>query len=45
MKTDIIDIEQKKLEEKIKNIPKVTNRYMRIRFKKRFRQLTGINLR
>lgn len=45
MKTDIIDIEQKKLEEKIKNIPKVTNRYMRIRFKKRFRQLTGITLR
>ena len=45
MKTDWIDIEEKKLEEKIKNIPKVTNRYMRMRFKRRFRKLTGINLR
>lgn len=45
MKTDCIDIEEKKLEEKIKNIPKVTNRYMRMRFKRRVRKLTGINLR
>jgi hypothetical protein len=45
MKTDWIDIEEKKLEERIKNIPKVTNRYMRMRFKRRFRKLTGINLR
>ena len=45
MKTDWLDIEEKKLEEKIKNIPKVTRRYMRMRFKRRVRKLTGINLR
>jgi hypothetical protein len=45
MKTDWLDIEEKKLEERIKNIPKVTNRYMRMRFKRQFRKLTGINLR
>ena len=45
METKIDDIEIEKLEEKMKNIPKVTKRYFRIRLKKRFRQLTGINLR
>lgn len=45
MVTNTIDIEQKKLEEKIKNIPKVTSRYMRIRFKRRVRKLTGIKIK
>ena len=45
MMTNTIDIEQKKLEEKIKNIPKVTSRYMRIRLKRRVRKLTGIKIR
>jgi hypothetical protein len=41
-KTEIeIDI----LEERMKNIPKVTKRYFRMRFKRRVRKLTGINLR
>ena len=44
MKTEI-DIEMEKLEEKMKNIPKVTRRYFRMRFKRRVRKLTGINLR
>jgi hypothetical protein len=42
---DWLDIEERRLEEKIKNIPKVTNRYIRMRFKRRVRKLTGINLR
>ena len=45
METDNIDIEIKRLKQKQKEISKVVDRYMRIRFKKRFRQLTGINLR
>ena len=45
METDNIDIEIKRLKDKEKEVSKVVNRYMRIRFKKRFRQLTGINLR
>jgi hypothetical protein len=45
MKTDCIDIKERRLEEKMKNIPKVTKRYIRMRFKRRFRKLTGINLR
>jgi len=45
MKTDWLDIEERELEERIKNIPKVTRRYMRMRFKRRVRKLTGINLR
>ena len=45
METDNIDIEIKKLKQRQKEISKVVDRYMRIRFKKRFRQLTGINLR
>jgi hypothetical protein len=45
MTTNTIDIERKKLEEKIKNIPKVTNRYMRIRLKRRVRKLTGIKIK
>jgi len=44
MKTET-EIEMEKLEEKMKNIPKVTRRYFRIRFKRRVRKLTGINLR
>lgn len=44
MKTEI-DIEVGRLEIKMKNIQSVTNRYMRIRFKKGLRKLTGINLR
>jgi hypothetical protein len=45
METDIIDIEIKRLKDREKEISKVVDRYMRIRFKKRFRKLTGINLR
>jgi hypothetical protein len=45
METDNIDIEIKRLKQRQKEISKVVDRYMRIRFKKRFRQLTGINLR
>lgn len=45
METDKIDIEIKRLKQRQKEISKVVDRYMRIRFKKRFRQLTGINLR
>ena len=45
MKTDWLDIEEKKWEEKIKNIPKVTRRYMRIKMKKQLRKLFGLRLR
>lgn len=45
METECIDIEIKRLKQRQKEISKVVDRYMRIRFKKRFRQLTGINLR
>jgi len=45
MEIERIDIEIKRLKDKEKEVSKVVNRYMRIRFKKRFRQLTGINLR
>lgn len=44
MKTKI-EIELERLEIKMKNIQSVTNRYIRIRFKKGLRKLTGINLR
>ena len=44
MKTEI-EIEIEILEKKMKNIPKVTKRYLRMRFKRRVRKLTGINLR
>lgn len=42
---DIIDIKMVKLQERLDNVPKVTKRYFRIQFKRRFRKLTGINLR
>ncbi len=45
MKTDIIDIEIKKLKEREKQISKVVNRYMRIRIKRRLRKLTGIKIK
>jgi len=45
MEIERIDIEIKRLKDRKKEISKVVDRYMRIRFKKRFRQLTGINLR
>ena len=45
METDNIDIEIKRLKDRKKETSKVVDRYMRIRFKKRFRQLTGIKLR
>jgi hypothetical protein len=45
MKTDIIDIEIKKLKEREKQISKVVNRYMRIRMKRRLRKLTGIKIK
>ena len=45
MEKDIVDIEEKKLEEKLKNISKVTNRYMRIRLKRKLRKLFGITLK
>jgi hypothetical protein len=44
METDNIDIEIKRLKDRKKETSKVVDRYMRIRFKKIFRQLTGINL-
>jgi hypothetical protein len=44
METDNIDIEIKRLKQRQKEISKVVDRYIRIRFKKIFRQLTGINL-
>jgi hypothetical protein len=34
-----------KLRETLDNIPTVTKRYLRIRLKRQFRKLTGINLR
>lgn len=45
MKTDIIDIDIKKLKEREKQISKVVNRYMRIRIKRRLRKLTGIKIK
>ena len=40
-----IDIEIKKTEERLKEIPKVVNRYMRMRLKKKIKKLFGLNLK
>jgi hypothetical protein len=42
---NMVDEKMVKLQEKLNNVPSVTNRYLRIRFKRRFRKLTGINLK
>jgi hypothetical protein len=42
---NMVDEKMVKLQERLDNIPMVTKRYLRIKFKKRFRKITGINLR
>jgi len=37
-----IDIEFKKLEERLKNIPKVTNRYMRMKLKRNLKSVFNL---
>jgi len=44
MESEITDIEIKRLKDREKQISKVVDRYMRIRFKRRVRKLTGIRL-
>ena len=44
MESEIKDIEIKRLKDREKQISKVVDRYMRIRFKRRIRKLTGIRL-
>lgn len=44
MEIENLDTEIKKLKDKEKQISKVVNRYMRIRFKRRVRKLIGIRL-
>jgi len=44
MESEITDIEVKRLKDREKQISKVVDRYMRIRFKRRIRKLTGIRL-
>ncbi len=44
MESEITDIEIKRLKDREKQISKVVDRYMRIRFKRRIRKLTGIRL-
>jgi len=45
MKTDIEDIDIKRLKIREKEISNVVNRYMRIKFKRRVRKLFGLRLR
>jgi len=45
MKTDIDDIDIERLKQREKEISKVVDRYMRIKFKKRVRKLFGLRLR
>lgn len=40
-----LDIDIERLEEKMKNVPYVAKRYIRIKIKSKFRKLTGINLK
>lgn len=44
METEI-DIEIKKIEERLKEVPNVVNRYMRMRLKRKVKKLFGINLK
>ena len=44
MESEITDIEIKRLKDREKQISKVVDRYMRIRFKRRIRKLTVIRL-
>ena len=44
MEIDTLETKLKELKEKEKQIRKVVNRYMRIRFKRRVRKLIGIRL-
>lgn len=44
METEI-DIEIKKIEERLKEIPNVVNRYMRMRLKRKVKKLFGLNLK
>jgi len=45
MKTDIEDIDIERLKQREKEISKVVDRYMRIKFKRRVRKLFGLRLR
>ena len=40
-----IDIEIKKIEERLKEVPNVVNRYMRMRLKRKVKKLFGLNLK
>lgn len=42
MEKNEIDIEIKRLNDRISNIPKVTNRYMRMRFNRNLRTLKNV---
>ena len=44
METEI-DIEIKKIEERLKEVPNVVNRYMRMRLKRNVKKLFGLNLK
>lgn len=44
METEI-DIEIKKIEERLKEVPNVVNRYMRMRLKRKVKILFGLNLK
>jgi len=44
METEI-DIEIKKIEERLKEVPNVVNRYMRMRLKRKVKKLFRLNLK
>jgi len=44
METEI-DIEIRKVEQRLKEVPNVVNRYMRMRLKRNIKKLFGINLK
>jgi hypothetical protein len=44
METEI-DIEIKKIGERLKEVPNVVNRYMRMRLKRKVKKLFGLNLK
>ena len=44
METEI-DIEIKKIEKRLKEVPNVVNRYMRMRLKRKVKKLFGLNLK
>ena len=44
METEI-DIEIKKIEKRLKEVPNVVNRYMRMRLKRNVKKLFGLNLK